>query len=124
MIELLAAPPNSLILVPDPEIGGIPTSLENGLIAATPTCVVVRTMTSADGVTRIRVGTPDALVPAAEEGLALIWQGQVRTSTRLAIATVYGKDLVSLPTYGDVDLQIWANDKIEPDELLIMVRQP
>ena len=108
----------------DPEIGDIPTSLENGLIAATPTCVVVRTMTSADGVTRIRVGTPDALVPAAEEGLALIWQGQVRTSTRLAIATVYGKDLVSLPTYGDVDLQIWANDKIEPDELLIMVRQP
>jgi hypothetical protein len=121
MIEVLAAPPNSVILVTDPAIGEVPSAM-HGLPASTPTCVAVATMTSADGATRIRLNTGDGCTSATVENLALIWEGCITTSVRLAVATVLWDELATVPTHGEVDLQIWANHPDEPSEILILVR--
>jgi hypothetical protein len=121
VIEVLADPPSSVILVTDPAIGEVPGAM-HGLPASTSTCVAVATMTSADGATRIRLNSGDGSTSATVENLALIWEGRITTSARLAVATVLWDELASVPTRGEVDLQIWADNPDEPGEILILVR--
>lgn len=53
MQEIRCQPPNSLSFVMDPDLGEIPDSVSEALVAATSTCISIGTLSSVDGETTV-----------------------------------------------------------------------
>lgn len=127
MQEVRCQPANSLIFVMDPDLGEIPDSVSEALVAATSTCVSIGTLSSADGETMVQLGEePPAKSIAGSSspgfGLALAWKGQLVAATRLAVVTVTGEVLASSPAHGHARVEVWVNDALEPDVIRVVVQ--
>lgn len=114
------APKNSLILVMDQSVGEVPESMSNALVAATPSCIAVGTLSEYDGETQVSLSdesSPDKL------GLSLVFDGVLETPTRkLSVCSVLDETLVTLDVPTEASrVQIWANDDKEPNEIDVVV---
>ena len=113
------APPNSLVLVEDSSGGEIPMSMNQSLIAATPSCIAVGCRAEDDGETEITLG-PCSCVDAGEQP---VFAGLLQTpNRRLAIRTVHGVTLLEMPVPAtETTVKIWVNDSREPDHVTVGV---
>ena len=107
--------PNSLVLVGDPA-GRPPLSMGKELVAATPSCVAVGTLSEADGATRLRLVETAGDVPPI-----LAFQGTLQTPNRvLAIWNVLGETYLEKPASKTTKVQIWVSHSSEPDEICVL----
>lgn len=107
------AAPNSLILVLDPEFGVLPETLGGAAIAASSSALAVGTLAESDGETEVTIGSVRDL--PTDESLVPRWEGQVQTSGRLAVVSLYNEVLLEVDAPSEVKLQVWTNDPEEPD---------
>lgn len=114
-----AAPPNSVVLLSEPGWGEVPKSMQNGVIAATPTCIAIGCRSSADGATEFVLGSLEDLslpAPPAYTGTLLT------PRSRIALQTVYNEVILEMRVPAKLTpVVIWVNDPIEPDSITISV---
>jgi hypothetical protein len=118
--EIRVAPRNSLILIMDQAIGRIPDSMNEALVAATPSCIAVGTLCEQDGKTHISL-SDDASSLAS--GLSSVFDGMLDTPTRtLSVCTVLDQALLTLDVVAErTRVQVWTNRDSEPDEIHVVV---
>jgi hypothetical protein len=120
MSEAVVRAPNSILLIGDPT-GQPPASLSGGLVAATTSCIAVRTLSSDDGATRVHFAKPGEDHPAQ-----LVFDGRIKLGSGvLTVQDVYGRTILERVATGrETDIQIWVNHPSEPDEIAIVVPEP
>jgi len=113
------APPNSLILILDPQGAEIPATTKGELISSTETCIAVGCMSEDDGETELTLGEAKAVDP----GYAPTLEKRISTPTRkLTVQSVHGVTLLEthVPSQSAA-VQVWVNDAHEPDKVVIGV---
>ena len=90
--------------------------MNRSLVASTGTCIAVGCRSEADGETEIIIDDRDG--PDVGE---LVFDGVLPTGSRkLVVSTVSGAVLLEAQVPDtDTRLRIWANDRTEPDRILI-----
>jgi hypothetical protein len=101
----------------DPSVGEVPETMSSGLVAATPTCVAVGTLSELDGATRISL---DYRADLSGDG-APCFDGVLETPGRkVAVCSVLDEVLLEISVgTARTHVRIWANDPAEPSELRI-----
>jgi hypothetical protein len=116
--EIAVAPPNSIIFVMDARNEDTPL-LTDGLIATSPTCVIIGTYPEPDGKTTI-ILTDD---PSKEIGPAdmLAFDGTIEVAgSDLSVVTAYDDLLLSMPTkMENVRLRVWVDHPECPSRIVI-----
>jgi hypothetical protein len=120
--EARIAPRNSLILVMDKTVGEVPKSMNKALVAATPSCVAVGTLSEYDGETLISLS--DGALPSSA-ALSLVFEGVLKTPAReLSLCSVLDETILTLDVPTDnTRVQIWANADAEPDEVHVVATE-
>lgn len=120
--ETRISPRNSLILVMDKTVGEVPKTMNRALVAATPSCVAVGTLSELDGETLISLS--DGALPSGAT-LSLVFEGVLKTPARkLSLCSVLDETILELDVPGEkTRVQIWANADAEPDEVHVVARQ-
>jgi|HubBroStandDraft_6_1064221.scaffolds.fasta_scaffold929100_1 hypothetical protein len=117
--EITVAPPNSIIFVMDFKSGKLPKSFDGGLIATSPSSVVIGTYPEPDGKTTI-ILTDD---PSKEIGPAdmLAFDGTIEVAgSDLSVVTAYDDILLSMPTkMENVRLRVWVDHPECPSRIVI-----
>jgi hypothetical protein len=113
------SPPNSLILVLDPDTGALPDSLGGNSIAASPSGLAIGTLNEFDGQTTVNLATPSEL--PSDQGLSMRWQGAVSTSGRIGILNVHSEVLLEASSPESANVAIWTNDPNEPSVIWVLV---
>jgi hypothetical protein len=118
--EIRVRAPNSLLLIGDSQ-GDIPETMAGQLIAATSTRVAVGTLSELDGETHVRVTDQVDSSPGSQQ---VAFDGTIAVSSRvLRVESILGDSYLDWPVGRDsVRLQIWVNDRSEPDEISVLVR--
>ena len=119
-IDARLAPPNSLVLIMDRSIGEVPESMNGALIAATPSCVAVGTLSEHDGETSITVSDEK---PDPGLGLSIVFDGDLSTPARnLAVCSVDDVPVIKTTvSSSNARVQVWANHNSEPDSIYVFV---
>ena len=119
--EASLAPANSLLLIMDPDADSIPESMGAGLVAATPSCIAVGTLSEDAGETHIRLTNERAAVSGPE--MQRVFRGVLETPGRqVQVCTVLLEPVVSLPVPGvSSHVEIWADHPTEPRNLRVLV---
>lgn len=109
------APPSSLLLIMDRSVGQLPESMAGRLVAFTPTCVAIGTLSSDDGSTRVTLS--DGGGPPAHG--ALVFDGVLETpGLTLAVCSVLDEVVLALAAATvRTRVRIWANHESEPSEI-------
>ncbi len=118
MTTVVVALPSSLALVMDPSVGQVPSTMAGALVAATPTCVALGTLSALDGTTRLSLGPGDG-----EPALCLIFDGVLDTPGGTVVVSsvlseVLLQDRAPSPR---TRVRIFANDDEEPSEIDIRI---
>lgn len=117
MRTVRGAPPNSMLLISDPNRGVGPGYIENELILSTPSRITCGCMMSDDGDTEVTLG------PAAEvdPGALPIFDAKLETpSHRVDVWTVENRTILSAIVPGaETRVRIWVNHPTEPDVVII-----
>jgi hypothetical protein len=113
------APPNSLVLVMDRSVGRVPDAMDGGLVAATPSCVAVGTLSEHDGVTQFTLGDEPVQIANDE----LVFDGTLDTpGLKLGVCSVLNDVILEMPVdHPRTRVQVWANDPAEPNDIRILV---
>src|SRR5262245_382364 len=100
--------------------GGKIPSMGTGLIAATPSCIVIGTLCFADGETEIVLTDEDVSDPK----LNLEFDGFLATpSLNLIVVSTVAQVLLTVKvTKSRTHLQIFVNDESEPDDIRVVIR--
>ena len=114
-------PPNSLLFVMDIQSGEIPETMGGKLVVSTPSCIVVATLTAADGETSVTLTNEKSSVN--DSGLRKVFSGVLATPKReVHVCTVLVQPILKLPVSGtQSNVEIWANSETEPDRLCVLV---
>lgn len=112
------SPPNSLILVLDPDSGALPETLSGSSVAATPTGIAIGTLNEFDGEVTVHLASPAELPTDSE--LALRWTGTLGTSGRIGILNVYNEVLLEAPARELSDVAIWTDASEEPTQVWVL----
>jgi len=120
--EIKIAAPNSLLLVMNGGTVEIPESIDGRLVASTPSCIAVGTLSAADGETSVTLTDENAHV-LLDPALREVFRGNLAMpERRVEVCTVLLEPILSIAvpsTQGNV--QIWANHETEPDKLVVLV---
>jgi len=111
------APPNSLVLIVDQGGGTIPATMTEGLIASTNSCIAVGCRSEIDGDTEFILGEVADVNPGSQPA----FRGNLKTPSRkIALRAVTGVTIfeISVP-HQDTTVCVWANDAIEPDQVIV-----
>src|SRR2546421_3089393 len=93
MKSVKLAPPNSIILVMDPNAHELPKSVSGALVSATPTAVAIGCRAEIDGETEVRLG-PDREV---NPGTAPAFAGRLETPTGVvSVRTTLDEEVLTL----------------------------
>jgi hypothetical protein len=116
--ETRVAPPNSLILVMDREIGVVPDTMNKALVASTDSCVAIGTRAAPDGETVISLSYDS---PPQLPNLTLAYDGLLSTPNKyLSVCSVYLESLLELNVLGlQTRVRVWVNHLLEPDIIWI-----
>lgn len=114
------SPPNSIVFIMDDSVGVVP-DLAEGLIGANSTCVAIGTLAQCDGITRIELTDEE---PGVVAGSEVAFDGVILTpSKRLSVRSAHDEALLEINVPTDATrLRIWANDRSEPDCILVWAR--
>ena len=117
------APQNSLIVVLDPATGDIPKSMDNHLVASTPSCIAIGTLSAADGATTV-VLTNAASSIGADPAMKRVFEGFIDTPRmEVSVCTVTLETLLSLQVPKErTAIEVWVNHESEPSRIAILVR--
>lgn len=110
---------NGLILVLDPDLGEVPLSMAGDVVAATSSCVAVGVLNGFDGVTTVYLDAGSSVSESA--GLSMLWAGIVETRERICVTSVRGEVLLEAQASKRAIVQVWANDRSEPDVVRVSV---
>ncbi len=115
-------PPNSLLFVMDMKSGEIPETMDGKLVVSTPSCIVISTLTAADGETSIVLTDEKALVHV-DSDFRKVFSGVLETPKKeVHICTVLLQQVMKLPVLStQSSIEIWANSEIEPSKLCVLV---
>lgn len=104
----------------DQSVGEIPESMNESLVAATPSCIAIGTLSEYDGETLISLSDEASLY---EVDLFIIFDGVLKTPTRkLSLCSVLDETLITLEVATEnTRVQVWVNDDKEPDKINIAV---
>jgi hypothetical protein len=111
------SPPNGLLLILDPRTGVLPDTLAGSAVASTPSSLAIGTLSEFDGETEVTLARTDD-VPN-DPTLSLAWEGDLETSGRLGVLTIYNEALIEVDADSTVRIQIWTNDPTEPDRIWV-----
>lgn len=117
--EARISPPHSIILIMDFKSGRPPETLGGQLVAATPTCVAVGTMSEQDGETTVTLTDEPSEDLVSDKSLA--FDGSIAVHGRLSVVTALNEDVLSVPVPNEfVRVRIWVNDNSEPNRIVIV----
>lgn len=118
--EIRIYPRNSVVLIMDRTVGEVPESMNRGLVAATASCVAIGTRSEQDGETSIWLS--DDIAEAVYDE-APVYDGVLDTpGGRLSVRSVLDEVLLECEVSGPrTRIQVWTNDRSEPDEIRIVV---
>lgn len=121
-LETNINPPNSLLLILDNENGVIPESMNGELVAATPSCVAIGTLSEADGSTNV-ILTDERSYLSEARSLQLVFSGFLDTpQMKVALSTVYLRSILVLNVVREQTfLELWVNDLVEPDMICVLI---
>lgn len=114
------SPPYSVVLISDSAgIGDVPPNISGRLIVSSLSCIAIGCRSEIDGETRFLLGRPEEVDP----GKPPVFRGSLITpSQKVVLRTVLGNTLLEILSNGEMsNVQVWANDSIEPDEISIGV---
>ena len=116
------APKNSLLLVMDRDSGEIPESMDGKLVASTPSCIAVGTLSEADGETSVVLANEKTLAHP-DPGLRKVFSGILETPKKeVHVCTLLLQTVVKLPVSStQSNIEIWTDDAMEPSRLCILV---
>lgn len=111
------APPNSLVLIVDASGGVVPASMSGSLIASTDSCIAVGCRSDVDGDTEFKLGQASEVDPGGQP----VFLGRLRTpSLKVVLQTVTGQAILeSSVTQRETTIRVWANDPVEPDQVIV-----
>jgi hypothetical protein len=113
------APPNSIVLISDPEFEftDVPELLGNELISATDSCIAVGCRSEADGATQFTFGWSADVDPGSEPAFI----GSVKTPSRhVALQTILWQSLLAqVVPFEYTRIRIWLDDPTEPDNIVV-----
>jgi hypothetical protein len=111
------APPYSIVLISDLQLGEIPESPGGGLILAAASCITVGCLSDADGPTHFTLGSVSDVDPGREPAFV----GMLQTPTRrLALQTVLGEPILEVAVTARLTkVRVWVNDVLEPDDIIV-----
>lgn len=119
MITKRIAALNSLLFIRDPTTDDIPEISDIAPFWVTPSCLAVCCRPDCDGDTEVTIGTVE------EMALARIPDIQIRLRTpsrKIQIETVGLEPVIEIRVRSsNTQIQIWTNDGIEPDKVIIAV---
>lgn len=121
--KIKVAPQNSLLVVLDKgSVGETPQSMGGKLVASTPSCIVVRTLSAADGETSVTL-TDGEDEPHRVPGLQKVFSGALETPSKCVnVCTVVLDPVLTMPLHKTKsNAEIWANSDTEPSELCILI---
>lgn len=121
-IEAKIAPPNSLLLVMGEASGEMPDSMNGQLIVVTSSCIAIGTLCEVDGETSVTL-SDDRLRIQGIENLKRVFSGILATPRNFVeVCTVLLEPILTLPVRNDRSgVEIWANSKMEPDRLYVLI---
>jgi len=117
--EICLAPRNSLVLIMDQTVGEVPENMGQSLLAATRSCIAIGTRSETDGQTRISLSDEK---PFGIPNEPPVFDGVIPTPSKmLTVCSVLDESLLALSVlHSNTRVQIWANDRIEPDRIWIV----
>jgi hypothetical protein len=120
MTSTMISPPNAILLIMDPGNAEavIPQSMNDGLVAATRSCVVVGTQAFVDGETAVSLcfdweGPPEDLMRVFD-GSVLTPQRKLAVMTS-ELETVLERDVEQ----SEVSISIWVDDLKNPARVIV-----
>jgi hypothetical protein len=111
------APPNSLLLISDPNRGQGPEFIEGPLILSTPSRISVGCLMFADGETEVTLGTSDEVDP----GEPPAFDATLETPSHAVVVWTVEDEMVLSAKVPDAEtrVRIWVNHPTEPDKVII-----
>ena len=113
--------PNGVFFVMDYEFGILPESMEDKLIASTPTCIAVGAKHDQDGdvlITLTNEETPELPVKLLRFDRRLSIP-----SKRLSIVTINNEELLTIELQEvSAEMAIWVDHEREPSEVIVVVK--
>ncbi|MET4159339.1 hypothetical protein [Agromyces sp. PvR057] len=106
-----------MLLVLDPLTGEVPERIGGSSVAFTSSGLAIGTVSEFDGETEVHIEIPSD-APGGEPA-SLVWEGELETSGRLALMTIYNEALLEVEAAPKVRVQVWANDESGPDVIWI-----
>jgi hypothetical protein len=111
-------PPHSIVLLVGREDYTAPTSFGGATSTATTDCIAVSTLSPVDGPTAVSVA-PDADRP----GLVTLGEYTIESEGLLSVRDVFHREHAAIGVEaGYVEVRVLANDAVEPDEVVFVVR--
>lgn len=109
--------PNAVALIVDFGGGDIPKSMAGALVSTTPSCIAVGCRSDIDGETSFVLSDLE-LVNQSQQP---VFSGVLETlSRRLTLRTVSGEIFLETPVPRFLtEINMWANDPVEPDQIII-----
>lgn len=118
-----ARPPYSVILLMDRSAAIIPESMNGQLLAMTPSCIAVGTLSEYDGKTHISLS--DDILPTLSMEKAVCDSVIETPSKVLSICTVLDEILLEIHVPQKVTrLRVWVNSASEPDRIIVVATAP
>ncbi|WP_153018979.1 hypothetical protein [Lysobacter capsici] len=116
--SIAIAPPNSLIFIMDYLAGDIPDAINDALVSSAASCIAVGTLAEFDGATTVTLAS--AMQDVAH--LTNVFNGVLDTPSRqLSICNVKIEVLLFLAGLTErTNVQVFANDLSEPDQILVV----
>lgn len=106
----------------DHETGEIPGSMGHNLVATTPSCVAVGTLSDLDGETEV-VLTDEQAYPKSDRDLRLAFTGTLMSSRKqVDVCTVDLRKIIGLAVAKvQCAVEVWVNDRKEPNKVCFVV---
>jgi hypothetical protein len=119
---ITTAPPNSAILLMDPSADDIPESMQGRLVASTPSCLAIGTLSEVEGTTSIALSNEE-VGELDMENMHLVYDGHLNTATgNVLVCTVRHEPLLAVDVPpGQCRVRVWANHDFEPNKLSINI---
>jgi hypothetical protein len=121
LMQVSLSPPNSLILILDPDTNDLSDIVRGALVSATPSCVAVGTLCEIDGETTIVLADNETELEL-DSSMHQEFDGTIVTQSHMiSVCTVTRKTLLSFPVEArQIHIQIWANHRSEPNRICIL----
>ena len=111
------APPYSIVAVNDPANETVPEWVDDSVLMATDSCIVIACKAEVDGETEFTLGNTREVDPGDHP----IFQEELKTpSRRIVVETAEGDTILETPTsQPKTKVQIWTNSSKRPGKIII-----